>query len=71
MVRSGAFEQLDEALELIATLENPSAEFWCLADLLETWDLTESDTQRLLVACPGAAGRRRLERRVRRRAFSA
>lgn len=71
MIRSGAFEQIEEALELIATLENPAAEFWCLAELLETSDLTETDIQRLLAACPGTAGRRRLERRVRRRALSA
>jgi hypothetical protein len=66
MIRQRAFESLGEVLGLIARLDSPVQQLWCLADLLEYWELDASGRQAVLAAAPTAAGRRRLQRRLQR-----
>jgi hypothetical protein len=63
LIRSGSFDDLDEALASIERLDTPARRAWCLGDLLERGALDERAAERILAAAPSPAARRRLERR--------
>jgi hypothetical protein len=67
MIRSGAVAGVDEALQLIAGLDTPARRNWCLGVLLDSFELTEGERERVLEAVPSAAARRRLAARSRAR----
>ena len=65
MIRTHSLDGLDEALGLIRDLVRPGQQAWCLADLIEHWELDADELDRVLSAAPTDAARRRLQRRVR------
>ncbi len=66
LIEDRAIEDLDEALALVGRLESAVQRSWCLADLVQHWELDEVDTERVLQAAPSPAARRRLGRRLAR-----
>jgi len=58
-------DDADEALALIERLERPGQRLWCLADLARSGALDDSAEERVLMAAPSEAGRRRLTRYIR------
>ncbi|HUF79390.1 MAG TPA: hypothetical protein VMR44_10795 [Thermoanaerobaculia bacterium] len=56
---------LEQALALIEELPSPADRFWCLGALADAGRWSEPEWQRIEVAAPTAAARRRLERRRR------
>ncbi len=63
MISAKHFADVDEALDLIDRLERPGQRLWCLADLLEYWELSEPQIERVLDQAPTEAARRRLASR--------
>lgn len=66
LLTTRAIDDLDQALALVAHLDTPALQTWCLLDLIEHWPLDTDDLQRVLDAAPTDGARRRLERRHRR-----
>ncbi len=64
MIRARTLDDLDEALLLIRQLARPGQRLWCLADLLEHWELADGQVDRILEQAPTDAARRRLSHRV-------
>ena len=52
MIREGALEGLDEALELATLLESDVQRAWCLGDLVQHWQLDNEQLNRVLDAAP-------------------
>ena len=67
LIRGRSLDGVDEALRLIGKLETPVQRSWCLGDLIQHWDLDDSEAARVLDAAPSQATRRRLQRRAQRR----
>jgi hypothetical protein len=65
MIAAQSLEGVDEALDLILQIKRPSQQAWCLADLLQHWDLNSVELDRVLAAVPTGAARRRLAARSR------
>ena len=64
MIRTRSLDGVDEALGLVQHLVRPGQQTWCLADLIEYWELDAQDLDRVLQAAPTEVARRRLRRRV-------
>ncbi|MCP4039810.1 MAG: hypothetical protein GY733_22895, partial [bacterium] len=64
MIRARTLDDLDEALQLTRQLARPGQRLWCLADLLEHWELADGQVDRILEQAPTDAARRRLSHRV-------
>jgi len=64
-IEDGTLDDADEALALIERLERPGQRLWCLADLARSGALDDSAEERVLMAAPSEAGRRRLTRYIR------
>ena len=64
MIAAHSLDGVDEALHLVARLERPGQQAWCLADLIAHWQLDAAALERVLDAVPTDAARRRLARRA-------
>jgi hypothetical protein len=64
LIRGGAVTGVDESLRLIAQLDTPVRQSWCLGVLIDHMRLSAAERERVLEAAPTAAARRRLARRL-------
>jgi len=64
LIRGGVVTGVDESLGLIAQLDTPVRQSWCLGVLIDHVRLSAAERERVLEAAPTAAARRRLARRL-------